>query len=53
MQQLHGTKRDSERKPAKKGDRERHATTPWDRRDSERQPATIGDIKRYAATPWH
>ena len=29
MHQLHGTERDSERKPATIGDRERQADTPW------------------------
>ena len=47
MQQLLGTGRKSERKPATVGNSERHEPTPLDHRDSERQPATMRDSERY------
>ena len=50
MQQLHGSKRDSERKPATIEDCERHVASPLDRKDSERKPLTIiGDSEGHAA----
>ena len=52
IQQLHGTRRDSERQPATIGESRRHAAHLWERRESERQLETIGDIERHAATPW-
>ena len=66
MQQLHGSRRDSDRKPATLGDSERHAATPWNWKrelettinnvetvsdmQQERQPKTMEDSERKPAT---
>ena len=50
MQQLHGTKRDSERQPITMGDNERNAATLSFQRYSEEQQAPIGDSEREPAT---
>ena len=50
MQQLHGSRKGSNRQPATIGDSERHAATPWDQRNSEGQPTTIEANERQPAT---
>ena len=53
MQQLHGTRRDSEGQPATTRGSDRHVATPCEGRDSERELAKIGDSERHEETPWN
>ena len=50
MQQLYGTRRDSEIEPVTIEDSERYATTPLDRRVIEGQLATMRDSERHTAS---
>ena len=61
LQQLYGTRSDSERQPETMGDSEKHATTPWDHRDRQQPLETLSymqllngikETARDSQQPW-